>query len=394
MFRGRIIDRYITRELLPPFFLSIAVLTLALFLQKMFRLVEFILSRGSSAAATGKLLLYIMPSFLVITIPMSLLVAALTAFTRLSSDSEVTALKASRVSLYDMIRPVLHFSIVMFLITSVIANFVAPRANFAFKSHLFDMVRSRAMVGLEQGVFSSTFDGMVVYVDSMTSLDDIGGIFISDERSAEEPYVITARNGRLITNSESFTVELAMSHGSINLQPRDPGKYQLMSFDKSSLFLDINRANLRGRSGKSNLDETDSRDLYRMVREAHSEGRQARAFEIELHKRFSAAYACLVFGIIGAPLGIRRSRSGRSAGIAIAIGVILLYYLILGTGANLAETDVLSPTAAYWIPNGLVTLAAAVLALKKGHEIYFGIGPRIDASLRALWGKLKKKRNI
>lgn len=392
MFRGRILDRYITLELLAPFFLSIAVLTLALFLQRMFRLVELILSKGSSFAAIGKLLLYIMPSFLVLTIPMSLLVAALTAFTRLSSDSEVTALKASRVSLYEMIRPVLHTSVVLFLITAAIAHFVAPRANFAFKAQLFDLVRSRAMVGLEQGVFSSTFDGMVVYVDEMASLDDMTGIFISDERSAQEPYVITARNGQLATDPDSFRVTLNMRQGAINLQPKDASSYSLISFDTAALNLDIDRALLRGRADRIHIEETDSLDLLRMAREARREGRPSRSLEVELHKRTSISFACLVFGLIGAPLGIRRARSGRSAGIAIAIGVILVYYLILGTGANLAEAETISPAVAYWIPNLFITLAAVALVVKKGHEIYFGVAHRLDTLFGAAIAKLRRKK--
>ena len=394
MFRGRIIDRYITRELLSPFFLSIAVLTLALFLQRMFRLVEFILSKGSSAAATGKLLLYIMPSFLVLTIPMSLLIATLTAFSRLSSDSEVTALKASRISLYEMIRPVLHVALVLFLITAAIAHFVAPRANFAFKAQLFELVRSRAMVGLEQGVFSSTFDGMVVYVDQMRSLDDMTGLFISDERSAQEPYVITARQGQLITDPDSFSVTLNMRQGTINLQPREEGAYTLMSFDTAALNVDINRGAVRGRSSRSSIEETDSYELFQLARAARAEGKPSRPFEIELHKRISISYACLVFGLVGAPLGIRRARTGRSAGIAIAMGVILVYYLVLGTGANLAETQALSPAAAYWVPNLLVTLAALTLVFKKGHEIYFGVYHRMDTIIRDAITAFKKKKKF
>jgi len=82
-----------------------------------------------------------------------------------------------------------------------------------FKAHLFNMVKSRAMIGLDQGVFSSTFNGMVIYVDKMNSLDDISGIFISDERSANEPYTILAKQGRLITNPDTFNVTLVMKAG-------------------------------------------------------------------------------------------------------------------------------------------------------------------------------------
>ena len=159
MFRMRILDRYIFREILTPFFLSIAALTLVLFLQKMFRLAELVVSKGVTASSTAKLFAYIMPSFLVLTIPMSFLVGTLTAFTQLCSDSEVTAMKASRISLYNMIRPVMLFAVLAFMVTAFTSLIVVPAANHALKVHLFNMVKSRAMVGIEPGVFSSTFDG-------------------------------------------------------------------------------------------------------------------------------------------------------------------------------------------------------------------------------------------
>ena len=381
------------RELLAPFFLSIAVLTLALFLQRMFRLMELVLSKGSTLAAVGKLLLYIMPGFLAITIPMSLLVAALTAFTRLSSDSEVTAMKASRISLYAMVRPVMQFAFILFIITSVIAHFLAPHANHAFKAHLFNMVKSRAMIGLDQGVFSSTFNGMVIYVDKMNSLDDISGIFISDERSANEPYTILAKQGRLITNPDTFNVTLVMKQGSIHVQPHTEDAYSLMTFDTGRLFLNLDEASFkRSDSAGRNIDELDSLALYQNWRTARAGNIPTKDLEIEFQKRMSISYACLVFGLIGAPLGIRKSRSGKSAGIAISIGVILVYYLVLGTASRLAGSGALSPVAATWIPNGLITATAIALLIKKGSEIYFGIGTRAIALARSLISLLKKEQ--
>jgi lipopolysaccharide export system permease protein len=111
---------------------------------------------------------------------------------------------------------------------------------------------------------------------------------------------------------------------------------------------------------------------------------------MELQKRLSVSYACLVFGLIGAPLGIRNSRSGRSAGIAVSIVVILVYYLILGTATRLASSGALSPTAATWVPNGLITAAAIALVVKKGSEYHFGVGHRVSGiahRLRSLFRK-------
>ena len=368
MFRIRILDRYIFREILTPFFLSIAALTLVLFLQRMFRLAELVISKGATVSSTAKLFAYIMPSFLVLTIPMSFLVATLTAFTQLCSDSEVTAMKASRISLYNMIRPVMLFAVLAFTFTALTSLVVAPAANHALRVHLFNMVKARAIVGIEPGVFTSTFDGMVIYVDKMDSLDDMTGIFISDERSAKEPYAIVARRGRLIANPESLNVTLAMNQGSILALPRDEQSYSTMDFDSGNLYLDISHALVQRGPSDTDFNEIASLELFQELKRARTEGKPTIEIESELHKRLSIPFACLLFGLIGAPLGIRRSRSGKSAGISMALLVFLVYYMVLAAGTNLSDTGKLSPAIAYWLPNVLMTAAAGLLVYIKGHE--------------------------
>ena len=373
MFRMRILDRYIFREILTPFFLSIAALTLVLFLQKMFRLAELVVSKGVTVSSTAKLFAYIMPSFLVLTIPMSFLVGTLTAFTQLCSDSEVTAMKASRISLYNMIRPVMLFAVLAFMVTAFTSLIVVPAANHALKVHLFNMVKSRAMVGIEPGVFSSTFDGMVIYVDKMESLDNMKGIFISDERSAKEPYAIVARRGRLIANPASLNVTLAMNQGAVLALPRDEQSYSTMDFDSGNLYLDISHALVQRGPSDTDFNEIGSRELFQELKRARAEGKPTIDIESELHKRFSIPFACILFGLIGAPLGIRRSRSGKSAGVSVALLVFLIYYMVLAAGTNLSDTGKLSPAIAYWLPNVLMTVAAGMLVYKKGHEVDFNI---------------------
>jgi lipopolysaccharide export system permease protein len=388
MLKIRIIDRYIFREILTPFFLSMAALILVLFLQRMFRLAELVVSKGTPLSETARIFAYIMPNFLVITIPMSFLVATLTAFSRLSSDSEVTAMRASRISLYSMTRPVMLFALVSFLITSAISFVVAPEANHALKVHLFNLVKSRAMVGIEPGVFSSTFDGMVIYVDKMESVDNMEGIFISDERSAKDPYAIVARRGKLIADPQSLKVTLEMNQGSILTLPRENQSYSTMSFDSGNLYLDISHALLRQSSSDRNLEEINSFELFRIRNRTASAGGSTIDIENELHKRLSIPFACLIFGLIGAPLGIRRTRSGKSAGIAIALLVFLVYYIVLATGMNLSETGKLSPVLAYWIPNVLMLILAAMFMIKRGEEKDF----RIFGTIGELYSRLRAKR--
>ncbi len=392
MFRFRILDRYILREITTPFFLSIAALTLVLFLQKMFRLAELVVSKGASVSSTATILAYILPSFLVLTIPMSFLVATLTAFTRLGTDSELTAMKASRISLYSMIRPVMLFALAAFLITAFTSLMIAPEANHALKLHLFNMVKSRALVGVEPGVFSSTFDGMVIFVDKMESLDDMEGVFISDERTAREPYAIVARRGKLIADPDSLSVTLAMKNGAIHALPRDDQSYSTMAFDSGNLYLDISNALISKGPVGVDLDEIGSIELYRTLKRARAAGKPTTGIESELHKRVSLPFACLLFGLIGAPLGIRRTRSGKSAGIGMALLVFLVYYILLASGTNLSSTGKLAPAIAYWLPNVFMMIGACVLVIKKGQELDFGIGSAIASSLMNAIHKIRAAR--
>ncbi len=393
----KILDRYIFKEMLPPFFLSMTVLLLVLFLNKIFRLADLVISKGASLLSILQVFAYVIPGFLVITIPMSLVIASLTAFARLSSDSEITAMKASCVSLYSMIRPVFFFALICFTVTMITSLALVPGADAALKAHLFNMVKSRAMVGIEPGVFNNTFDGVVIYVDKMQSQDRLEGIFISDERSSKEPFAVVARHGKLIADPQSLNVTLAMQEGSIHMQPKDDRTYTFMNFDKGNLYLDISSALLQKGAPQRNYRDFGTLELIHEIGRLKKENKLTYPAETELYKRVTIPFACIILGLIGAPLGIRKSRSGKSAGVAIALLVFLVYYIILGSATNLAETNTVRPYLAFLIPNVLMVLVAALFVLKKGQDInfmimntlaiwYFDIRKRIVKTNRSLLG--------
>lgn len=378
MFMTRIVDRYIFREMLPPFFLSMAVLLLVLFLQKLFQLADLIISKGATLVATVKVVLYVVPGFLVITIPMSLIVASLTTFARLSADSEITAMRASRISLYNMIRPVFLFALIAFAITAFTSLILVPGANSALKAHLFSLVKSRALVGIEPGVFNNSFEGLVMYVDKMDPLFNLEGVFISDERSAKEHYAIVAKRGQLIADQQAMNVTLAMQDGAIHTQPDTEQSYTLMMFDNARLNLDISNTLIQKSSPGKNVEDLDSIELVGEIKQLRAAGKPSFLYETELHKRLSIPFACVILGLIGAPLGIRRSRSGKSAGVAIALLVFLAYFIILSGATNLAETGTFPAYQAYWVPNVLMTVAALLFIVIRGQEFSLAIGNRIS----------------
>ncbi len=370
MTRGRfkIIDRYIFGELMSPFFLGLATITMVLFIQKIFRLAELVISKGVSLAATMKLFFLILPGFLVVTIPMSTLLASIIAFSRLSSDSEITAMKSSCVSLYRMLKPVALLAVVTCIVTTVISLFVLPGANRALKQHMFNMVKSSAMVAIEAGSFTNKFNNLIIYVDKMKSADELEGIFLSDERSSKDSFVITARRGRLIADQQSLDVVLAMEEGTIHTSLREDQPYQQMTFTSGNLYMDINNIFLPTDQLTSGNKHIGTLALLREIERARQRGSATASMESELHMRLSIPFACLVFGLAGAPLGIHRARTGRSAGLAIAIGIFLGYYLVLGSSRNIAEAGTVAPVLAYWLPNLLIAIAAFIFIFLKATE--------------------------
>src|SRR5262249_34156707 len=152
-----------------------------------------------------------------LTIPIGLLLAILVAFGRLSADMEIVALKASGVSPLRLFRPVIVFAVGTTLVTGVLMLEAVPRANYAFKSLIFDILRSQAAVGLKERLFNDTFGNFVIYVEEM-ALDQVNlrNVFVADERNPEELRVVTAREGRLISDEASRRVTLRLINGTLH----------------------------------------------------------------------------------------------------------------------------------------------------------------------------------
>jgi lipopolysaccharide export system permease protein len=153
---------YILKEILPVSFIGLMIFTFILLMDKILKLIELIVSRGVNLFQILKLLLYISPSFLVFTIPMAVLLSILLAFSRLSTDSEITAFKASGISLYQLFLPVIVFSISAYLVTTFL---VLVSLKSGFLKHPLCVAQSRRGIEIKERVFDDTFDGLVVYVD-------------------------------------------------------------------------------------------------------------------------------------------------------------------------------------------------------------------------------------
>ncbi len=348
----RRINLYVFREVLTPTLLGLIIFTFILVMGRLPGLTELVVNKGVPLGSILKLFSYLLPTFLSITIPLSFLLGILLAFGRLSADSEFIALKASGISLYSLLMPTLIFALACSLVTGALTLYGEPAGKTAFRDQIFTIASDRASIGVEAGVFNDSFEGLVIYAESMDDRQDqMHNLFISDERSAKKPANIFARRGRFIRNPQLKTLTLRLKQGTIHHLANDQkNSYQTISFTTYDINLNIDKE-LTGTSSRSHsLGEYTPRQLIE-ARQKQTDTRRANRLAVELHKRISTSAAPLVFALIGIPLGLQSSRSGKGAGFALALGTALCYYILLSLASTLASKGTLPAAIALYLPN-------------------------------------------
>src|SRR5439155_22666610 len=160
---GKIVHRYVFREILVPFLFGLSVFTFILLIARLLKLIELVVTRGVPVLNILRLLSYIMPAFLEVTVPMAMLLAILVAFGRLSADSEMVALRSSGLSLYQLIAPVAMVALLATAATAALSVWAGPWGNRALKTALFDLARTRASAGIKPQIIYDDFPGLLFF---------------------------------------------------------------------------------------------------------------------------------------------------------------------------------------------------------------------------------------
>ncbi|MBM4350504.1 MAG: LPS export ABC transporter permease LptF [Deltaproteobacteria bacterium] len=362
---------YILKEIFPIFLIGLMTFTVILLMDKILKLIELIVTRGVSLSQILMLLLFISPSFLIFTIPMAFLLGLLLSFGRLSGDSEITAFKASGISLYQLYLPVLLFSVGTYLLTTFLVIYGLPWGNRGFKATLYLMAQSKADIEIKERVFNDVFDGFVLYVDKVPIQGKkMEGILIYDERDKEKVNTIFAKEGFLASNPKSQEVTLRLLSGDIHrFEPRT-NIYQKMQFDTYDIKLELSKT-FAAMGKKLREHEMSIDDIKERIDKRRSLGEDITPQEVELHKRFAIPFSCLVFGLLGIPLGIQPSRSGRSYGFVLSLLILLAYYVSLTASEIFAIKKAIPPFLAGWAPNILFGVFGIFLLIKASKESPF-----------------------
>lgn len=369
----RLINRYVLWEITFPFCMILFVLTFVLLMGKILQVMDLMINKGIGFTDIARLILYLLPSFLVFTIPISLLIAILVGLGRLSGDNEWTVLKMSGVSLCQLSFPVACAALVAFLMTLATTIFLVPYGNLASRALLVDMARQKASIGIREKVFIDDFQGILLYAERIPAHGDfLEGVLISDSRIGREPSTILARRAHLISNPDTMVITLRLEDGSTHTVDAGLTRYRKMDFRFYDVRLDLasplatEKKNVAKSSTEMSLSE-----LTTTLRNRGLEEQALRELTIELNKKLTIPLSCLVFALIGIPLGIRAHRSVRARGFTLGLFLVLVYYLFRLIGEALVETVSLSPILGTWTPNGIFTAAGILLFSLSAREASF-----------------------
>jgi LPS export ABC transporter permease LptG/LPS export ABC transporter permease LptF len=407
----RTIDRYVIREVIPPFLLSLVIFTFILVIPPIMRNLESLLAKGVAWQTAVQIILTLVPQGLGITIPMALLTGLLIGLGRLSADREAVALLACGVSPYRLLRPILLLAALCTGATAYVIIEAIPDANQKFRDITFDVIMKRVAEDIRPRVFFEDFPGWVLYArqeappGSPWAWEDV---LVADTRTPGSTKLILARHGRLNLDRDARHVSLALEDGTQYVTGK-PGETTTISFAGRSTFnLDADTVFPRFELPRTVTEFTIPQlqeqiaERRRATLEAAPDGPVLSPHNeiIYLHQKFSIPFACMVFGIIGLALGLSVARDGKLAGFVVGTLIIFAYYIVmyLAEGAvkgfYTTHEAVAGPMyfahLARWLPNivlGVFGIAALVWRARYAER---GLPVRVPAFIPALTSRWRR----
>ncbi len=369
----KVLHRYILQEILGPFFLILSIFLFVLLMGRMLKIVEMIVRHGVSALEVLQLLFYLIPSFLPLAIPMATLIAGVISFSRFSADMEITAMKASGISLYQMLPPVLAFSALMSLVTLYFTLHGAPWGAYAFRELGVQLARKHVSVALKEGVFNEIVPGLILYAERIRLEDGfMQGIFIHDHYSSQLPVEILAAKGRILSGVEGTgapSLALMLEKGAIYQTSTKETKMRKTEFESYEVVMELPDPSGGEKLKGQKPEELTFSDIISAMGSRLAKGKKpSRSLLMEVHRRLAIPAGCLIFGVLALPLSMQSTPRGRSHGFLLGMGAILAYYLMFSAGRTMAETGSVPPWLGLWAPNLVFCAATLVLIQRTANE--------------------------
>ncbi len=371
--RLSIMDRYLTMQMLTPFLFGVgAFSSVILAIGSLFELIRLITDAGLSVWVALQIFGYQIPGFMVYSFPMSMLLATLLSYSRMSGVGETTALRSCGVSAYRLVLPALVLSLFVTGLTYVFNEAIVPAANWQSRSTLRAALNQENVQFKNQDIFYQQY-GEVVQENGATkqglirsfyarSFDgkEMRGLTVLDFSQGQLQQILAAESAVWLPDQNVWR----FNNGTTYLIGTDGNYRSILRFDDQDLQLP--RAPLDLAQEQRSAEEMNIADIRRNIDLLRQSGntKEIRKLEVRLEQKYALPFICVVFAVVGASLGMRPQRTGAAIGFGLSVLIIFGYYLLLFICGALGQVEFLSPIAAAWLPN-LIGITAGLVILTR-----------------------------
>ena len=444
------LNKYLFKQSLIPFLLSVAVITTVLFLQFLIRAVDRFLGKGLDALTIFEYLYLNLAWIIALSVPMSLLISSVMTFGRMAQQNEITALKSAGVNLYNIIKPALWFGAMVAIALCLFNNFILPEMNYNARLLARDIYKKKPELSIEPGYFVDMIPQYTMIVKEMDG-KDFKDVKIFSKNQKSEQTTIYANQGSLSSDGNMITIDL--QDGEIHeIDLSDYDYYRKIRFKTHQIIISMDDLMLN-RTSESNRTDREMRvpqmiqeieknkilinQIYDRIENVKKEigitnpnantleiinneiellkakkadvikedrnynedvpvpafenkeyilsltnnARQFKneftlienyektnnKFKVEIHKKFTLALACILFTMVGAPVGILVRNGGLTIASGLSIAFFLIYYILLIWGEQLADRNLLNPGLGSWLPN-IILFVSGMIILKLSNK--------------------------
>jgi LPS export ABC transporter permease LptG/LPS export ABC transporter permease LptF len=358
----RIFTRYILKEVLSHGLIGIAVFTFVIFMRDVGQLLELVVRNSAPIPSIAEFSFLLLPKALTVTIPMAVLVGILIGLSRMSADSEITAMRASGVGVQRFVWIIALFGVTAWILAMGNSILLAPRSAAALARLQNNLASTIASANVQPRVFYEDFKNTVIYVQDVKS-DPEGGeiwrhVFQADISTPGSPKITIAQEA-LVSTAEKDAIRLHLINGEEHLADvKTSDQYSISTFQETDIRLNLPPIP-KPAQDVIPVAQLGTRDLLRQT--YHPNKEFARWYWIEFNRRLALPTACLVLVLIGIPLGLSSKKGGRGAGFVLTIVLVFIYYFIFLTGIQLARSGKLPAVLGVWLANIIFALIGLLL---------------------------------
>jgi LPS export ABC transporter permease LptF/LPS export ABC transporter permease LptG len=391
----RLLDRYIAREVVSHGILGLAVFTFVFFVPQLVRLMDLVVRHTGSIWTVALLFLCTIPPGLGFTFPIGVLVGVLIGLGRLSADSEIVALHASGISLRRLLLPIGIVALVASGGTLATTFWLSPMALRTVARLQQQLLSSQAPFAVQPRVFDERFPKFVLYVqDVEAAATHWRGVFLASAAGAtadlipqsgdhsQQSSVTIAEEAQIVTSPAQHEIDLHLGSGSTHeYDQRTPDQYNVTTFGETDIPVDISGASSPLKNSSLSVAEEPAGALL------SDKGPSWRTSRVEFQRRIAFPAACLVFALLGVPMGVRPRRGGRAGGLILTLILVGGYYFLFVSGDHLAAQGRISPFLGVWAGN-IVAFILGLIMLARVENIR---KPNVILTwLESLWARSRK----